>query len=377
MENNELKDKIHQLIQKKGKITFAEFMDMALYYPKLGYYQKENPFGEHGSFYTSVNASSSFGRSVALGFLQVFQSTEIDYNICEMGAGSGMLAKDILDFYQFEAPLVYEEIKYIIIEKSNYLIERQKEILAYHLENGKISWLDFNEFKNFNGIYFSNELVDAFPVHRIINIEGEYKELFVIEHNGKFEFYPDTFSTDKLQEYINNMEIKLDDKQIADINLHATDWIEKLGKKIDKGFVFTIDYGFEAKQLFSSFRMDGTVTCYFKHTQNNDFFERIGFQDITAFVDFSALKFYGKKNNLDTVSFIPQWLFLIQSGILQEIEEAETDLQRSSIRSLIIPEGGFGTNFHVLIQSKNIEIQEDFIYKKSSFETFDMLSKIF
>ncbi len=377
MENNELKNKIHQVIQEKDKITFAEFMDMALYYPRLGYYQKENPFGEHGSFYTSVNASSSFGRSIALGFLQVFRSTEIDYNICEMGAGSGMLAKDILDFYQSEAPEIYEEIKYIIIEKSNYLIERQKEILTDHLEKGKISWLNFSEFKNFNGIFFSNELVDAFPVHRIINIGGEYKELFVIEHNGKFEFYPDTFSTDKLQEYINNMEIRLDDKQIADINLYATDWIKKLGEKINKGFVFTIDYGFEAKQLFSSFRMDGTVTCYFKHTQNNDFFERIGFQDITAFVDFSALKFYGKENNLNTVSFIPQWLFLIQSGILQEMEKAETDLQRSSIRSLIIPEGGFGTNFHVLIQSKNIEIPEDFIYKKSSFETFDMLSKIF
>jgi SAM-dependent MidA family methyltransferase len=294
-----------------------------------------------------------------------------------MGAGSGLLAKDILDFYEKELPDLYEKINYTIIEKSNYLISRQKEILKNHLKNNKVNWTDFNAFRDFNGIFFSNELVDAFPVHRIINIGGEYKELFVIEHNGRFEFYPDTFSTEKLQEYINNMKIRLTDKQIADINLHATDWIEELGEKINKGLVFTIDYGFDAKQLFSNFRMDGTVTCYFKHTQNNDFFERIGFQDITAFVDFSALEFYGKKSKLDTVCFIPQWLFLIQSGILQEMEEAQTDLQRTSIKSLIIPEGGFGTNFHVLIQSKNIAIHEDFIYKKSSFDTFDMLSRMF
>ncbi len=377
MENNELKNQIYQIIKEKGKITFAEFMDMALYYPELGYYQKENPFGEQGSFYTSVNASSSFGRSIASGFAEVFQSTKIDYNICEMGAGSGLLAKDILDFYEKELPDLYEKINYTIIEKSNYLISRQKEILKNHLKNNKVNWTDFNAFRDFNGIFFSNELVDAFPVHRIINIGGEYKELFVIEHNGRFEFYPDTFSTEKLQEYINNMKIRLTDKQIADINLHATDWIEELGEKINKGLVFTIDYGFDAKQLFSNFRMDGTVTCYFKHTQNNDFFERIGFQDITAFVDFSALEFYGKKSKLDTVCFIPQWLFLIQSGILQEMEEAQTDLQRTSIKSLIIPEGGFGTNFHVLIQSKNIAIHEDFIYKKSSFDTFDMLSRMF
>ncbi|MGA1862882.1 SAM-dependent methyltransferase [Deferribacter thermophilus] len=360
---------------KEYKITFAEFMDIALYHPVYGYYQKENPFGMQGSFYTSVDASESFGRSLAKGFKRAINELGLDPVLCEMGAGSGMLANDILNFYLNEEPEFYDKIKYIIIEKSNYLINRQKELLAQHKD--KVSWIDFEKLNNFEGIFFSNELVDAFPVHRIININGELKELYVIYHDNKLQFYPDKFSTEELNDYINRLNIKLVDKQIADINLDATKWIKELGKKISKGVVVTIDYGFEAKQLYAPFRMDGTVTCYFKHTQNNDFFERIGYQDITAFVDFSALMEYGKESGLDVVKFEPQWLFLLQSGILDEIEKSKSDLHKARIRSLIIPEGGFGTNFHVLIQSKNIDIPDNFFYKKHSTELFSELSKIY
>ncbi|HCW92851.1 MAG TPA: SAM-dependent methyltransferase, partial [Flexistipes sinusarabici] len=226
-------------------------------------------------------------------------------------------------------------------------------------------------------IFFSNELVDAFPVHRIINIDGEYKELYVINHNNELQFYPDKISTPEIEEYMQQAGVKLNNKQIGDINIDALNWIKTLGSKISKGFVITIDYGFEAEQLYSDFRVDGTVTCYFKHKQNNDFFERIGYQDITAFVDFSGLEIYGKEYGLETLSFVPQWLFLIQCGILNEMEKAETDLQRTAIKSLIVPEGGFGTNFHVLVQTKNVKVPKDFVFNKSSFETFDTLSRNF
>lgn len=371
---DELKELIIEKV-KKDKMTFAEFMNLALYHPRYGYYQKENPFGMQGSFYTSVDASESFGRSLARGFLKAINELDLEPVLCEMGAGSGMLANDILNYYKYEEPQFYEKIQYIIIEKSEYLIGRQKELLKTH--EGKISWLSYEELRDFDGVFFSNELVDAFPVHRIINISGELKELYVIYHDDKLQFYPDDFSTEELKEYINRLNIKLVDKQIADINLDAVKWIRDLGKKIDKGLVVTIDYGFEAKQLYAPFRMDGTVTCYFKHTQNNDFFERIGYQDITAFVDFSALMEYGKESGLDVVNFEPQWLFLLQSGILDEIKYAESDLHKARIRSLIIPEGGFGTNFNVLIQSKGVKIPENFFYKKRSTELFNELSKIY
>lgn len=370
-----LKDIIIKKITDRGKITFAEFMDMALYYPGLGYYQKENPFGVTGSFYTSVNASETFGFSIARSNLNIIRQFDLQPNLCEMGAGSGLLANDILNYYRDNEPEFYDIVKYTIIEKSEYLINNQKEVLKNHV--GKVEWVSFDEFSNFEGVFFSNELVDAFPVHRIINISGDLKEIYVIYKDDKFQFYPDLFSTDQISDYLNRLKIKLVDKQIADINLDATKWIRSLGEKIKKGVVVTIDYGWPAEKLYAPFRMDGTVTCYFKHKQNNDFFERIGDQDITAFVDFSGLMEYGKDVGLEVVNFLPQTLYLVQSGILDYIANAKTDLQRAAIKSLIIPEGGFGTNFNVLIQSKNLNVPDSFIHKKSPTETFVQLAKAY
>ncbi len=370
-----LKEIILNKISEKGRITFAEFMDMALYYPNLGYYQKENPFGVTGSFYTSVNASETFGFSIAKSNLNIIRQFDLTPNICEMGAGSGMLANDILNYYRSNEPEFYETVKYIIIEKSQYLIERQKEVLATH--QGKVEWVSFEDLVSFEGVFFSNELVDAFPVHRVIRIGEQLKEIYVIYKDDKLQFFPDDFSNPDLNEYLKRLKIKLVDKQIADINLDATRWVRSLGEKIRKGFVVTIDYGWTADKLYAPFRMDGTVTCYFKHKQNNDFFERIGEQDITAFVDFTALIEYGKDAGLEYVNLLPQSLYLVQSGILEYISKASTDLQRASIKSLIIPEGGFGTNFHVLIQSKNVSVPQNFVHKKGATETYLELAKAY
>lgn len=363
----ELEQLVFSEIEKAGKITFHKFMDMALFQPDMGYYQKDNPFGSQGSFYTSVDASSSFGNSLAKAYMGVMKSLDLDHHLCEMGAGSGMLANDILNMLKSESPEFYQTFRYSIIEKSEHLIKRQQELLKEHEE--KIEWISFEELNDFNGVFHSNELVDAFPVHRVINIKGELKELYVVNHEGKMEMFPDSFSTDRLQQYIDDMKIRPIENQIIDINLDAVSWIEALSSKIKKGVVFTIDYGYPADQLFASFRLDGTLTCYYKHNQNNDFFENIGDQDLTAFVDFTALDNHGTEAGLDKVAFMQQWIFLIQSGILDEVQKAETDLHKASIKSLIMPEGGFGTTFHVLIQSKGIGIDNSFIYKKSPHET--------
>jgi SAM-dependent MidA family methyltransferase len=371
---DELTAKVEHLIEAKGKITFAEFMDMALYEPGLGYYQKQNPFGQQGSFYTSVNASASFGRTLANAFKDTAERLELPAAICEMGAGSGMLACDILSRLQEADPDFYASVTYTIIEKSAYLIDRQKELLKEH--EGRVQWKTFEEFGSFQGVFFSNELIDAFPVHRVIRIGDKLKELYVIKHEGKLTFYPDELSTPEILRYLDALKLRVADSQIVDLNLMMKDWAEALGSKVDKGVVFTIDYGYPAENIFASHRRDGTVTCYYKHQQNNDFFERIGEQDITAFVDFTSLQNQGREAGLTPVTFSPQWLFLVQSGILEEIEKAETDLQRASIKALIMPEGGFGTNFFVLVQSKGVDIPEDFPYRKGAGETLDLLAKL-
>ncbi len=372
---NELEKIVFDKINEKGRITFKEYMETALYHPKLGYYQKDNPFGTQGSFYTSVNASESFGNTLASAYKNVIETLNLDKNICEMGAGSGLLANDILNFSKQNFPEFYSNLTYYIVERSEHLIERQRELLKPH--EGKVKWISFEKLNDFNGVFHSNELVDAFPVHRLIKIDDEIKELYVINNEGKLDLFPDELSTIELQNYIEKMEIKPVNKQMFEINLDAVNWIKALGNKINKGIVVTIDYGYPAKQLYASFRMDGTVTCYFQHRQNNYFFQNIGFQDITAFVDFTALEEFGKENGLKKVAFMQQWLFLVQSGILNEVKKAKTDLHKSSIKSLIMPEGGFGTTFHVLIQSKNLKITNDFMYKKSAYETLSEMAKVF
>lgn len=371
---NSLSDKIYSLVAEKGKITFAEFMNMALYEPEQGYYQKKNPFGIQGSFYTSVNASASFGRTIANAFADTVERLSLPANFCEMGAGSGMLANDILTHLKTENAKFYSELKYTIIEKSEYLINCQKELLKEH--EGKVNWVSFEDFKNFEGVFFSNELIDAFPVHRVIRIGDKIKELYVINHEEKLTFFPEDISTPLINEYLDRIKLKVADGQIVDLNLDMISWSEALASKIDKGMIFTIDYGYPAENIFASYRRDGTVTCYYKHMQNNDFFDRIGEQDITAFVDFTSLEDYGKDFGLVPVSLTPQWLFLIQSGILNEIAKAETDLQKTSIKSLIMPEGGFGTNFFVLAQSKGVEIPDDFPYRKGASETLEKLAEL-
>lgn len=351
-------------------------MNIALYKDGLGYYQKENPFGQQGSFYTSVNASESFGRTLAKSFVYMTDHLKLEKAFCEMGAGSGMLANDILNYLKSDEPEFYKSLKYTIIEKSGYLINRQKELLDKE-HAGKVRWITFDELADFSGLFYSNELVDAFPVHRVIRMNNELKELYVKEIDGRLQFYPDVFSTPKLQEYLDNINLKVTETQIVDINLDCVSWVQALSDKLKKAVVVTIDYGYEAPMLFQSYRRDGTVTCYYRHTQNNDFFDRIGYQDITAFVDFTSLSLYGAQKGLAPLAYMPQWMFLMQSGILDDIKACESDLQKQSIKALIMPEGGFGTNFQVFVQGKNVEPDEDFRYTRSSREVFDDMGKLF
>lgn len=374
--DNTLERYVEELIEEKGQITFAEFMDIALYKEGLGYYQKQNPFGQQGSFYTSVNASESFGRTLARSFLYMTELLDLEHCFCEMGAGSGMLANDILNYVKEKDPEFYETLDYMIIEKSEYLINRQKELIDKEHPN-KVRWITFEELNDFRGVFYSNELVDAFPIHRVIRMDGELKELYVKKIDGALRFNPGELSTPELKEFLDNIQLNVVDTQIVDINLDLRRFIESMADKITKGVMLTIDYGFEAPMLYQSYRRDGTVTCYYNHTQNNDFFDRIGYQDITAFVDFTSLSLYGANKGLEPMAFMPQWLYLVQSGILDEINEADNDLTKASIKALIMPDGGFGTNFQAFIQGKGVDIPTDFKYAKPAKDTLSQMAKMF
>lgn len=355
----ELVEKIVQRINEKGKITFAEFMEICLYHPGLGYYESEKEIiGLLGDYHTSPDIHPIFGRLIAKQLHQMADLIGEDrFVILEMGAGKGILAKDILDFISKNYPDLYKKIRYIILEKSHPLRNQQKKILDNFRSGSdlKVSWTEdlSNLGCQFTGCVVSNELFDALPVHRVKVINGKLKELYVTYNNGSFLEIADEPSTQDLERYLNRIKIRLEEGSITEINLNAISMIYRLGNLLDSGFIITIDYGHHAQDLFSPERRLGTLLCYHKHTLGTDPFIRIGKQDITTHVDFSSIAIASKDAGLEVTGFTDQMSFLMGLGIAQEMESAARE-DFEAMKKLILP-NDMGRTFKVLIQHKGIE----------------------
>jgi SAM-dependent MidA family methyltransferase len=343
-------------IEQKGPITFAEFMDVALYWPDGGYYTSpENRWGGRGDYVTNLDISPVFARVIARQIHQMWQSLgspEV-FDVVEVGAGRGWLTMGILDTLEELYPDFFRTIRAGVIERNPYLRKAP----------GRIAWhkdLEGLE-KPFVGCLFSNEFIDALPFHRVVKRKN-LKELYVGLGNGgglvDVEGKP---STAQLSGYFEDLEMKLSAGQRAEVGLRARDWIQRAGRLIDRGFVMTIDYGMPAKELYSPGR-SGTLMCHFRHTMNDDPYRAVGCQDITSHVDFTTLKTAGLSVGLEPTGFTTQSYFLLGLGIDKElIEVGEPSLKdyeavkhNQGIKELIIP-GGVGDTFKVLIQHKGVE----------------------
>lgn len=358
------------------RLTFYEFMDLALYEKELGYYTKnKGKIGKNSDFYTSTSVNSIFGRIIAKSFIELF--AEIGNNnrdgifLLEVGGGDGRLAADILDEYRNNNQEIYHNLTYYMLEISPYHRLAQAERLQEHLEH--VQWVSgFSELpKGFQGIIFSNELLDAFPVHRVVHKHGELKELYVAydEETQSFQEISDELSNPRLGAYFLEQGITLKEGQLAEVNLAAIDWLNSAAVALDKGYILTIDYGYPASELYASHRHLGTLMCYHQHLANDNPYQNIGDQDITAHVNFSILEDVGRKLSLEKVWFTTQSTFLINNGILNYLEDialsdpATTDFINSqafklnrAIRQLINP-SEMGETFKVLLQQKGIKRQ--------------------
>lgn len=353
-----------------GKITFYEYMSSALYEPDLGYYTKDKTkIGKNADFYTSSSVGSVFGQTIANSFIELLPYSTVgdSYSILEIGGGTGRFAKDVLDSINRDFPDIYIRIKYYMLEASPFHQEHQREYLAEHLDT--IIWINsLDELENFEGIIFSNELIDSFPVHKVQQIDGKLREVYVIwnENSSSFEEVMDELSDPGLNDYFIEQGIQLREGQIAEVNLAAVDWIGAVNKVLKKGFILTIDYGYPAEELYTTYRNDGTLMCYYRHVANDNPYINVGEQDITSHVNFSVLINKGKELGMETVWFTTQSHFLINNGIfnyLQDVELSKLDekdiiqdetLKRNrAIRQLITP-GEMGETFKILLQQKNV-----------------------
>ncbi len=366
MTQSSLTDLLQAKIQAAGRITFAEYMDTVLYAPKLGYYE-QGRFGPKGDFYTSVHLGSDFGELLALQIWDFWQALgkPDPFTVVECGAGEGLIAADILNFCPTIDAQFAQALDYVLIERSERLVQIQQE----RLQGFKARWTSWVDLEPVIGCVFSNELIDAFGVHRVTRTLEGLQEVYVTWGNEGFQECLGELSTPQIQEYLALVEIDLLAPGYAlgyttEINLQALTWLQAVAAKIHRGYVLTIDYGYPAKRYYQPTRSQGTLLCYHGHTTHSDPYRWIGEQDLTAHVDFTALERWGTRCGLTTLDFTQQALLLMALGLgdrIQALKDANLNLQEAfkrhqALHSLIAP-GGLG-GFGVLIQAKGLTDQQ-------------------
>ena len=339
----------------KGPITFAEFMDTALYWGDGGYYvSARQKWGGEGDYITSIDVSPSFARLLGKQVIEMWEVLGMpgDFTLIEAGAGRGWLSEGVLGYLKASSPKLADSIRISLVDK-NPLPGKSPE--------GRVAWhRDLAELAGpLNGVVVSNELIDSFPVH-IVEQRGGLREVFVDFKDGSFREVLKPPSTPALEGYFKDLGITLAEGRRAEVNLPAIDWIKKAGGLLSRGFVMTIDYGFPAKELFSPER-NGSLLCHFRHTLNDDPYVNIGLQDITSHVDFAALVNSGKEAGLELTGFTTQKNFLLGLGLedeLHSVEKIDIDsfdmVARNRALGTLIAPGGMGDIFKVLVQHKGV-----------------------
>lgn len=349
-------------IRKSGAISFAEFMRQCLYHPRFGYYSKSES-RRPADFYTSVDVHPIFGRLMARQLAEIWDvlGRPHEYLAVEAGAGTGRLAAHILDFAARELPEFYSALKYIAFEQSPARRAQHEKILRIHLESGKATSDSKLPREIGEGCVFSNELLDAFPVHRVLLERGSLREIYIGFNGETLTEEPGPPSSDAIEKYFQEQQITLREGQQAEVNLDACNWIGDVGRRIGRGFVLTVDYGHDAAELYNGRHMRGTLLAYSAHRATEDFLECPGQQDLTAHVNFTALDLWGRRAGLLRTGCVSQMAFLIALGRANQfadlydegMNEVERIRARLMLTSLIHPES-MGETFQVFIQHKGI-----------------------
>lgn len=349
-------------IRTSGPVSFAEYMRECLYHPEFGYYSKPEA-RRFADFYTSVDVHPIFGRLLARQLAEMWDvlGRPRKFSAVEAGAGTGRLAAHILDFAVQKLPEFYAALGYVCVEQSPARRARHHGNLRNHLESGTALSAAELPHEIPAGCVFSNELLDAFPVHRVVVQRGHLREIYVNFEDNIFTEELGPLSSPEIAKYFEGQEVGLREGQQAEVNLDACEWIQDVGRRLDRGFALTVDYGHEAAELYNQRHMRGTLLAYSEHRASEDFFAAPGEQDLTAHVNFTALDVRGRREGLRRTGCVSQMAFLVALGRGNEFadlyDEGASEVERIRgrllLKSLIHPEG-MGETFQALIQHKGL-----------------------
>jgi SAM-dependent MidA family methyltransferase len=364
---NTLSDELATRISGRGPMPFAEFMEACLYDSAHGYYSQPERT-RFADYYTSVDVHPIFGRLLARQLEEMWRVMDrpAPFWVAEPGAGVGCLAAHILDFSAAKLPEFYSALQYVAVERSDARRAAHAKTIGKHIAAGRAESMTELPARILNSCIVSNELFDAMPVHRVIRRDGTLREILVGVENARFADVIGPLSTPRIAEYFSRQGITIEEGQQAEVSLSACDWIADAARRLERGFLLTVDYGYEARVLYSERFARGTLLAYRNHRASEDYYVAPGEQDLTAHVNFTALDMWGCDAGLERVGpdrngIVPQSRFLLALGRgnefadLYDAGQSETDRLRAQMQlsSLLHPEG-MGETFQVFIQRKGI-----------------------
>ncbi len=363
-ETGTLAGQLAERIHREGPITFHDWMKAALYDSTFGYYCRPDlqKWGREGDYRTSPEGSFLFAATFARYFAQLHEEMgkPREWNIVEAGAGNGDFACGLMQTLQNHFPEVFSATRYVIDEASVHstlLARKRLEPFA-----SRVAFRKLDDTKLDPGVIFSNELLDAFPVHRVKNEGGKLWELYVdSRQDGKFDWQMGPLSTQRLNSYFSNAGTQLAEGQIADVNLAIEGWLRQVAASLRKGFHIAVDYGAMAEELFDGAqRHDGTLRGFRRHRHVEDILDCPGEQDLTTTVDWSFVSRIGEEFGLHQHDFERQDKFLMAAGLLDQLEqelkvcgnEAERLRLTTAAREMILPDG-MASSFQVMVQKRH------------------------
>ena len=361
---------IVERIRDRGPLTTAEFMDLALYHPTLGYYSRvPHRTGREGDFFTSVDVGPQFGALLTAQIDEMYRLLAATgspvFDLVEVGAGNGQLARDLLDAAESTYPELYAVTRLTLVETSAAARAAQPDVLGRHRARLASSTATMPE--RVSGAILANELLDALPTHAVSMTSDGLREIYIDLAGERFIERTGPPSSPALADYLARLDVNIAPGWRGEVNLAAVEWVRTAARRLERGFMILIDYGHMADQLYSEGHGTGTLTTFHRHligTVGDDphqaggpaWLAHPGERDITAHVDLTSVLAAAETEGLEVLGVLDQSYFLLGLGALDDpgISASSGALQqRLALKTLLVP-GGLGSTHKVLLLGKQV-----------------------
>jgi SAM-dependent MidA family methyltransferase len=359
-------------------------MELVLYHPECGYYARAaRRSGRAGDFFTSVDVGSVFGELLAKQIGEMFDllnhraheghTNDRDHTdhgeqseggmrslgLVEAGAGNGRLAADVLSALERTNPSAYNRAALHLVDASPAARAEHRRTLGAHADRLAFSSPELPA--SFEGVLFANELLDAMPAHQVVMREPGLQETYVDvdPRDGALGLREGPMSTTRLQEYLEHAGVSLEPGWRAEISLRAIDWVRDAARRLARGFIILIDYGHEARELYSVTHSAGTLTSFSRHVSAGPeqaaplvpWLQSPGERDLTVHVDFTSVRAAAEAEGCTTLGYLDQTYFVMALAADSLANRSLTE--RLALKTLLMP-GGLGSTMKVLILGKNV-----------------------